>query len=343
MNGLHPSAVALGCLLACWCGRAAASDLSWSGPPECRESEQLSFQVQRALGAPLADTGHVHLQVHIERVIPDARALLRIASDGSAAQEVRLKERLLVAPDCATLVDTLAVAIALAVEAAAPVNTEQARAPVAPGPSVPAVRESPPAAGGAAPLVSDAVSAAPGADERSELVPSVAALLVADAGSLPHAAFGPALGLQLGGSSWRLELLGTFWLQQHGGLGAGSLAGAGAEVSLATGALLGCADPLGSGARALRLSLCAGGELGRLSATGTGVNRPRNASALWVAPSLQALLSYRLPATRLSLEARAGGALPLQRDEFVLDGLGTVHQPASLVARAGVGIAVAFE
>lgn len=109
-------------LLAGWCGRAGASALSWSGPPECRESEQLAFQVQRALGAPLADTGHVHLQVHIERVTPDARALLRITSADSASEEVHLKERLLVAPDCATLVDTLAVAIALAVEAAAPQN-----------------------------------------------------------------------------------------------------------------------------------------------------------------------------------------------------------------------------
>jgi len=108
MNEPCRGMAAAGCLVASWCGLAGASDLSWAGPPECRESEQLSFQVERALGAPLADTGHLHLQVHIARVSPDARALLRITSDEGGAADAQLKERLLVAPNCATLVDTLA-------------------------------------------------------------------------------------------------------------------------------------------------------------------------------------------------------------------------------------------
>ena len=332
-------AVAVGWLVGSWCGLAGASDLSWSGPPECRESEQLFFQVQRAIGAPLADTGSLHLQVHIESVAPDARALLRIASGAAGSAGAGLKERLLVAPDCATLVDTLAVAIALAVEAAAPpaVSAPAAAAPPAPGPIVtPAVAVS------AAPLAGDA-SPAEAHEERAPLLPSAVALLVTDAGSLPHPAFGTTLGVQLGGARWQLELLGTFWFEQHTELRASAVAGAGADVGLSTGALLGCTNPFASDARALSVSLCAGWEMGRLSGSGTGVNRPRIASALWLAPSLPAALAHQFPGTRLSLNARAGAALPLDRNEFVLEGLGTVHQPASLVARVSLGVAVALE
>jgi hypothetical protein len=327
--------------MASWCGQAAASDLSWSGPPECRESEQLSFQVERALGAPLANTGHLHLQVHIARVSPDARALLRIAGEESGAANADLKERLLVASNCATLVDTLAVAIALAVEAELPA-TGPLPAPTRAIPRL-AVPASEPVAVSSAPVVADSAPAQEPAAERAALAPSVTALLVADLGSLPHGALGTAIGVELGGARWQLQLLGTVWFEQHTVLGASSLASAGADVNLATGALLGCTDPFGAGAQALSMSLCAGWEMGRLSGTGAGVNRPRSANALWLAPSLQAELAYRIAGSRLSLNARAGAALPLDRDEFVLDGLGTVHQPSSLAARAGLGVAVALE
>src|SRR5688572_5853064 len=86
-----------------------ASDLSWDGPADCAQSEQLQFQVERALGAPLARVAHLHFQVHVERSVPDARARMRVKRE----RETAFKERHLVAPDCSTLVDTLAVAIAL--------------------------------------------------------------------------------------------------------------------------------------------------------------------------------------------------------------------------------------
>jgi hypothetical protein len=318
---------------------AAASDLSWSGPPECRQSEQLSFQVERALGAPLAQTGSVHLQVHIERVTPDARALLRIASAETGAQSVDLKERLLVAPDCSTLVDTLAVAIALAVEAAAPQPRAELATRTPPSPSPGPARAEP---ANLTLQVSDAPLAAPERTRGPDLLPSASAQLVGDSGSLPAPALGLAVGVRLAGASWQIEALGTLWLEQHPSLRGTGVAGAGADMNLATGALLGCAKPFGS-VGALSVALCLGWEMGRLSGSGTGVNRPRDANALWLAPSLQAELFYRWPGTRLGLGARVGGAMPLGRDEFVLEGLGSVHQPASLAARASLAVDVAFE
>src|SRR5688572_22855180 len=128
-------------LLACAAGLAAsgpvlarASDLSWAGPAECARSEQLVFQVERALGAPLAETGQVHLQVHVARTVPTTRALLRIADDSAHPP---ISERRLVAPDCDKLVDTLAVAITLAIEAATP-QPEILPAPAATTPPPPA-------------------------------------------------------------------------------------------------------------------------------------------------------------------------------------------------------------
>jgi hypothetical protein len=118
-------AIAAGLGAQLWALPLLASHLSWSGPAECDASEQLVFQIERALGAPLAEVGqllYLRLQVHAEPVAADARARLRIGSteEGRASgtgTRAGQRERRLVAPDCARLVDALAVAITLALEA----------------------------------------------------------------------------------------------------------------------------------------------------------------------------------------------------------------------------------
>jgi hypothetical protein len=324
-----------GCV-ACWPALAVASDLSWSGPAECNQNEQLSFQIERALGAPLQQMGHVHLQVHVDRVTPSAKALLRIRDDAAGTA---VKERLLEAPDCATLVDTLAVAITLAVEATTPEH-----AATAPVPAPASTNSSPPAHRSPSEL-RDTTEAAPVAREagHDRLAPSVLGEVIGDSGSLPAPALGLALGARLGRARWQIEVVGTFWLEQQSLLDASGVAGAGARLDLATGGLVGCSFPLGSANDALALSLCAGFEAGRLAGVGTGVSAPRRASALWLAPQIDAGLTWSLPATRLGVEARIGAALPLERHPFELDRLGTVYQPASLAARASLGINVALE
>lgn len=59
---------------------ASASELSWSGPPDCDQREQLVFQLERALSAPLSQVAAFHFQVHVERTTPDARARLHCQS-----------------------------------------------------------------------------------------------------------------------------------------------------------------------------------------------------------------------------------------------------------------------
>lgn len=325
-------------LLASGPSLARASDLSWSGPAECARSEQLVFQVERALGAALADTGQVHLQVHVARTAPTARALLRIADD---AADPAISERRLVAPDCDKLVDTLAVAITLAIEAAAP-QVDAAPAVSAPAPSAEhaAVERSVPAASLPAPAAAPLDRPAPDADASSLPVPRATARLLGDVGSLPGPALGVGVGAQLAWSRWLLELTGALWGERHARLDAAT-PDVGADLSLATGALAACSLPLDE--HSVSIALCAGWEMGRVSGRGTGIASPRSASGLWLAPSIEAGVTWKPGASRLGLGARFGAAAPLGQRSFYLERLGTVHEVASLVARAGLSVEVALE
>jgi hypothetical protein len=167
--------------------------------------------------------------------------------------------------------------------------------------------------------------------------------LTGDAGSLPAAALGVALGARLDFARFQLELLGTLWLQQHTRLESAAAPGAGGDVNLATGALSVCASLLGGSDTSFLLAPCAGLEVGRFAGAGTGVSAPRRASALWVAPRLDLAGVWRPDGSHWGFGARAGAAVPLERDEFILDQLGTVHEPASLVARAALSLDVDLE
>jgi hypothetical protein len=55
---------------------ASASELSWSGPTDCEQREQLVFQLERALAAPLSEVAAFQFQVHVERTTPCRAASL---------------------------------------------------------------------------------------------------------------------------------------------------------------------------------------------------------------------------------------------------------------------------
>jgi hypothetical protein len=317
---------------------ARASDLSWAGPAECARSEQLVFQVERALGAPLAETGQVHLQVHVARTVPTTRALLRIADDSA---DPPISERRLVAPDCDKLVDTLAVAITLAIEAASP-QPEILPAPAASAPptSAQAVVVLP-AANASVPREVLLDRPLPDASASSWPTARATARLLGDVGSLPGPALGVGVGAQLAWSRWVLELTGVLWGERHARLDAAATPDVGADFSLATGALAACALPFDE--NSVAIALCAGAEMGRVSGRGTGITSPRTASGLWLAPSIEAGLTWKPGGSRLGLGARLGAAAPLGQRSFYLERLGTVHEVASLVARGGLSLEVALE
>jgi hypothetical protein len=326
---------------------AHASELRWEGPPGCASSEALSFELERALGVPLEKAGRLSIHVRVERSESMASARLEVSSLESRVRD-RVKERLLVADDCSTLVDTLAVAIGLAIGASemqaphAKVEGMGAR-----GASAPAVVLD--SSASRAPSDDDErtdepaheVAAGMPTDGRAGVHPSAFLELVGDGGALPQPAVGASVGLALRAGRVAVRVSGTLLLDQNVRRVSSQRIG-GAEVGLGFGTLQGCTDGIGA-PMSWALPVCVGLDVGQLWGRGVDVARSRRAASWWVAPRLDAGLFWAIPGTTL----RAGGWLtasaPLKRDEFVVDDVGVVHRPGPLVGRVAVGIDASLE
>jgi hypothetical protein len=311
---------------------AYASELSWEGPAACSERDQLSFQIEQALGTPLAKLADLQFLVQVERAEAPFVARLRVTRPGSEAA----RERVLTGPDCAKLVDTLTVAVALALGEYDRVDEKHAAFEPVLAPALPAPHDPAPPAAAAAPAEKSKEAA-------DRLRAGALALLVSDFGSLPEPGLGAAVGLELGWRALRLQLTGTMFFDQHIEVEPLGGAPAGADLNLAVGAVRGCTNVLDMAASRFAVPLCGGVELGRLAGVGQGVLGARERSVFWVAVLLEAGAFWHVPRTALRLGALLTAVAPLNRDEFVLRGIGSVHQPSSLVGRGSVGLGVDFE
>jgi hypothetical protein len=164
--------------------------------------------------------------------------------------------------------------------------------------------------------------------------------VLADVGSLPHPALGAGLGLELSWARLRVQLGAAMFIPQRTEWVGGS--DVGADLGLTIGTTRVC-TPVGSPSASLSIPLCLGLELGRMEGVGHGVARARSREILWIAPRAEVGLSWALPDTRLSLETNLVAALPLNRDEFVFDDMGTIHQPSRVAGRLGASLNLAFE
>jgi hypothetical protein len=335
--------VALALALATLTRPGHAAELTAKGPAGCADAVEISFRVERSIGMPLAQAAPLAFDVALER---DADGYVaRIQVTGAAPGAAPL-ERVLAATDCDKLVDAVSVAVALALgmgesnaEGGAAPNTggeAAASTGAQPGASSGA-RSSPPSA------ASDAGRADPAAAASTGLAPSLSLWLLGDAGSLPSPSLGAALGAELGWRSLELRALGTLLFEQETAVTSLAAPAAGAKLQLWTGALLACNAPFGNLRAPLAPFVCVGVELGRLSGVGTGVASPLRGGALWAAPLVQVGGSWALPDTSLQLGAALSAAAPLNRDEFALREIGTVHQPPSVVGRLSVSVGVGFD
>jgi alkyl hydroperoxide reductase subunit AhpC len=71
------------------------------------------------------------------------------------------------------------------------------------------------------------------------------------------------------------------------------------------------------------------------------VNRPSRGDALWIALPVVATLRRSL-SRRFGVHVEAGASIPLQRRQFVIDGVGAVFRPAAVAVRAALGVEVYF-
>jgi hypothetical protein len=318
-----------------------AAELSARGPAECADTRELSFRVERSIGMPLAEAAPLQFDVEMKREASGyvARVTEGAGNEGVAGRAAR--QRVLGAADCERLADAVGIAIALALGGADA------------GPSEPGAGE-PRATTAAVPVATSAASPPPansatdagaaGASSRAERwLPSLSLWLLADAGSLPAPGLGAALGAELSIGRLQVRALGTLLFEQHTQVENTLAPGAGAKLELLAGSLLACTAPLGRLRSQLASLACLGMELGQLTGEGTGVPDPRRGSALWAAPRVDLGGFWTIPGSALRLGLSLMAAIPLNRDEFALNQIGTVHQPPSVVGRMSLGIDLAFE
>jgi hypothetical protein len=286
---------------------------------------------------PLPQAAPLRFDVSMEAAVAGHRARIVVTPGGH--------DRELVASNCEELADSVSIAVALALGSTLAAPSEDSMRP-APGTEVqrqPELPEDGPAtAAGAVGAREKDDSELDASLEGSASWPahSLSIRLLADAGSLPAPAVGAGLGA---GAAWRrfeLHVLATVLFEQQTQVESSALAGAGAKLQLWTGSALGCTLPWGRGRTALTWSGCLGFEAGRLEGGGVGVSEPRRGSAVWLAPLVQLGASWAIPDTALRLELALLGAAPLNRDEFKLRELGTVHQPNPWIGRLSLGVGV---
>jgi hypothetical protein len=317
--------------------RANALELSFSGSAPCA-TDEITFRVEKALAQPLASVAGPTFRVDIERA--PIGFVGRVDVPGQAGGAVESSERRVTATSCDELVDTLALAIVLAIAWQRDASASSLAA------SVPPPVESTSAFSGEATPPDAAGETDPNgsrAAEPSTAGPQLSAFgaMVADAGSLPALGLGVAVGVDVAWTALELRALGMLLPGADGSVDRRDPASPGAEIGLVAGALLACA-PLSTRAAGATLAACVGAELGRLSGHGTRIDTSHSSTTWWAAPRADIGARWALPVSWLAIELGVTVAAPIWRDEFVLEEVGSVHRPAAVVGRATLSLRAQF-
>lgn len=319
---------------------AHALELEFSRSPPC-PIDEIGFRVEKAIAQPLASIAGPTFRISIERVRTGYVGRVDVPRPSDDA--VDASERRVTASSCDELVDTLALTLVLAVagQRDAHARSKQASAP----PLLPA--DDTGAGEGAAP---SPVQAA----ERLDTNPAISAeptgasahlaafgAIVGDAGTLPAFGLGVALGADMAWPGLELRALGMLLPGAEGSVNPRDPASPGAEIGLVAAGLLACA-PLSTRWMGAELAGCLGAELGRLSGHGVRIDTSHSSTTWWSAPRADVRGRWALPLHGLALELGITGAAPIWRDEFVLEGVGSVHRSAAVVGRASLSLRAEF-
>lgn len=344
---------ALACALACVIAGSqpvsAQMAIAWTAPDGCPREAAFVAEVERVLGRALSPEDGQRVNVHADVASDGPGFTLELRTQAGAAQG----ERKLRAPNCDELFAAAAVIVALLVDpeavhrksaspsaSASPSTTSASPSASASHPASTSQPVGPPDAGATAPA-----GAAPPHEPATEdpVVAQVAgatarwfvrANLVADYGSLPEVGLGPGLGIGAQLGALTVELSGSYLPSQQAVVEGRSVAAL--EVAAAG---VGLCYAL---AFAPALAPCVRAEYGRMWGRGQGLRRgdlERSGSVALVQLGLRAQWS---PEPWFVLGAEVGpGLLPLHT-VFTVAGVGTVHEPNTLVLRLRAGAALRF-
>lgn len=306
----------------------------------------MSAQVERLLGASTAQPARpVDVTARVTRDVR-GRFHVRLETPGDGAPRVREVK----GASCTAIANVTAVIIALLVDPTANVSATPEPepppppAPPEPVPPPPVVVPTPdpvriPAPVAPAPRAPTQAPRAPSSSPRISFRLSSSA--VADVGSLASVslAFSAAASLLVG--PYRFDLGAAGWPGSSAPFAAQPSTGG--LLSLVVGFVGACRNilPLLTQTTHFELSPCAAFEVGRLHATGVGVETVGEGAALWSAARAGVLFVWA-PIQRVGLDVRLEAAVPFARPTFVIEGLGAVHRSAPVAGRASVGVEVRF-
>jgi hypothetical protein len=327
-------AVALGAWLVLGSARPAfaagiTSLVEWDAPEGCAGALEVHARSSRLLGYEPDTLGKLsRIRGSVVRTATGYRLVLE------AFEHARRSSRLFEAASCDDLVDTAALAIALAIapEQAAGITPPAGQAEGAANAA--AGTPEPPPGAGSADALSSAPSSSGGAAAAGSGLPSLRGFAAADvlveSGALPRPS--PGVAVRAG------VLLGALSLGAQGALfGAQTLDVApdqNVEFELLAAGVRGCwrlreTPP--------RLNACAGAEAGRYRGIGLGLTPARRVRDLWLAAG--AALDAEWPlGPALAVELRAEPMLPLLRKQYTVNGRDDVHAPDVVSARLYLGL-----
>jgi hypothetical protein len=295
---------------------------------ECASQAQIERRIEEQLGGSLREADRAYtFDVRIDKRADHWQ--LRLVSE----HEGRRSERSFEGQSCREVSEAAVLVIAL--------SLDDSRLDVAGASDGPAAGEA------------GERSSVTGADEASAGTPpealherstrprwAVHAGALLELGALPRAAGGVELGVGLTWSRARVLLSGLGLPGVHSER---ARDGARVQVSLWTTRLSYCQQLLG---RDASVSLCGGGELGRVSGRGVDLSAAKRPRSVWAAGWLALRLALRLT-TQLDLTLEPALAVPLARRRFVSsDAQGRpreeLHTPAAVSARIGLGVEARF-
>ncbi|MBA3544959.1 MAG: hypothetical protein H0T76_00600 [Nannocystis sp.] len=320
----------------------------WTAPVGCPSVEYVRARTEALLGRELEDPRHppVEASVTIRRQSGGWSASLELATfEGRRRRPLR-------AGTCEALADVVALLLAVTIDPTArfpsleaapdgvqptdrsPVGIPDAvpveRSPEAPAP---APRQTPPPS--PSPSPSPPPSPRPAPDHRRRLQGFVGAGFTLQGGGVPGLALGAAGS---GGLAWaRARLLVT---AAYAAPVSSSALAPGARLAARQGwaAIAGCGLLV---RRRLEVPLCGGWFAGAMRAVGSGLDDGRPVRLPWTGLVLGAGLRYVFhPRIAAAMDVLA--LVPVLRPSFIVDGLGVVHQAASLAASGQIGLELRF-
>jgi hypothetical protein len=289
----------------------ARVDLRWSAPAECPTEAQVRAAVERLAGRSLPATREPPIVVRIDvaKIADDAWTVqIAVHHPGSVAP----RERKIAGATCAEVADAAAVATAIAI-------TPGAAPPAAPPPAAPAPDRP-----------------APPEPSRLTLRPALRVHGGVDFASLPAPSPGTMVSFVFLFGANRVEIQGSAWLPEEGT--AATKPTAGGRLSL-----------LAAGARYCRsvregtieVAGCGSLEAGAIMGSGFGITMPVSGAAPWIAPGVGGLGLWNF-SRYFSLALAIEGLIPVVRRDFAIEGLGSVHRPPPISARAFFGVEARF-